>query len=62
MINNSVAEKIHYLRPDGKCPVCGTQIRVIESECKIYKTRLLKIIPKKQMIKCPDCKNMIVID
>lgn len=62
MRDNSTAEQIYYLHPDGKCPVCKTQIRVIDPEYKIYKTRLLKILKSnRQIIKCPDCKNMIII-
>jgi len=60
---DNTAKEIYYLLPNGKCPICRKQIRVIDSEITLYKIRLLKIVKhSKPIIKCPDCKNMIIVD
>lgn len=62
MMDNT-AKEIYYLLQNGKCPNCKTQIRVIDPEYTLYKIRLLKIVKNnKAMIKCPDCKNMVIVD
>lgn len=60
---DNTANEIYYLLPNGKCSNCKTQIRVINPEYTLYKIRLLKIVKNnKPVIKCPDCKNMILVD
>ena len=52
-----------YLLQNGKCSNCGTQIRVIDPESVLYKTRLVKIVRNgRTLIKCPDCRRMIIVD
>jgi len=60
---DNTAKDIYYLLPNGKCPHCGAQIRVIDSESTVYKTRLLKMVRNgRTLIKCPDCRRMIIVD
>lgn len=60
MIDNT-AQDIYSLLPNGKCPNCKAQIRVIDPEYTLYKIRLLKIDRhNKQIVKCSNCKNMVL--
>jgi len=60
MIDNT-AQEIYSLLPNGKCPNCKTKIRVIDPEYTLYKIRLLKIDhDNTQMVKCSNCKKMVL--
>ena len=60
---DNTAKKIAYLLPNGKCSNCGAQIRLSDSESTIYKTRLLKMVRNgRPLIKCPDCRRMVIAD
>ncbi len=51
-----------YLLPNGRCPYCRAQLRVINPESTVYKTRLLKIIKNgRSLIKCPDCRSFVIV-
>ena len=61
---DNTAKEIYHLLPNGKCPICKAQVRVIASEYTLYKTRLVMMFKKhnKPMIKCPNCKTMVNAD
>ena len=59
----NTAEELFHLLPNGRCPNCKAQIRVQDSESTVYKTRLLKVVRTgRPLIKCPDCRKMIIVD
>ena len=52
-----------YLLPNGKCSNFGAQIRVSDTESVLYKTRLLKMVKNgRPLIKCPDCRRMVIFN
>ena len=60
---DNTAKEINSILPNGKCPHCGAKIRVIDNESTVYKTRLVKIVRNgRTLIKCPDCRRMIIVD
>lgn len=62
-MEDNTAKKVYNLLPNGKCPYCGAQIRVTDAESTVYKTRLLKVVRNgRPLIKCPDCRKMIIVD
>lgn len=59
----NTAEEIIYLLPNGRCPYCKAQIRVKDFDSTVYKTRLLKVVRNgRQLIKCPDCRRMLIVN
>ncbi len=60
MIDNT-AKEIYSLLPNGKCPNCKKQIKVVDRDDTLYKIRLLKINRhNKPMVKCPSCREMVL--
>lgn len=60
---DNTAKDIYHLLPNGRCPNCSAQIRVIDSESTVYKTRLVKMVRNgRPLIKCPDCRKMVIVD
>jgi len=51
-----------YLLQNGKCPHCRAQLRVVNTEGAVYKTRLLKVVRNgRSLIKCPDCRKFVIV-
>ena len=62
-MGNSRVEAENKLSHNGKCPACKSQIKVIDSDYILYETRILKIFHNgKRVVKCPVCKEEILID
>ncbi len=55
--------KINYeLTPSGKCPICGTQIRIIDNKKSMYKGRPVWVYHDMYRVeaKCPNCKQILI--
>ncbi|OHB72419.1 MAG: hypothetical protein A2W23_07625 [Planctomycetes bacterium RBG_16_43_13] len=61
-MNNDLREKfMNELTQSGKCPFCGTQIRIIDNKRSMYKGRPVWITHDIFIVetKCPKCKQIL---
>ena len=62
MRNNMIGNIKYDLTPSGKCPICKTQIKIIDNEKSLYKGRSVWVHHDRYRVeaKCPKCGRILI--